>query len=54
MQGSRVFTLLSIVILLFMVLAGVALIGFFRASTYGTRLNTINETGNLMPDLFRE
>lgn len=54
MRGSHLLTLLAIVVLLFMLLAGIALVGFIRASNYGVQLNQINETGKLMPDLFRE
>ena len=54
MRESHLFTLLAIVVLLFMLLTGVALIGFFRASNYGVRLNQINETGDMMPELFRD
>lgn len=54
MRGPHLFTVLSIVILLFMALAGVALFSVFRASNYGARLPQINEAGDLMPELFRE
>ena len=47
-------TLLAIVVLLFMLRAGAVLIAFIRASNYGVQLNQINETGKLMPELFRE
>lgn len=53
-DGSRLFILLSLTMVLFLVLAGVALIGFVRASNYGVRLQRINDIGDMMPELFRE
>lgn len=54
LEGNRLFTLLAVVLLLFAVLAGGALVAFVRASSYGHRVGEIRGIGDMMPELFRE
>ncbi len=54
LEGNRLFTLLAVVLLLFAALAGMALFVFVRNSTYGKRIEKIDDIGQMMPELFRE